>query len=177
MKAESDITRYEVYIPQDELLRDYYSFDVTFRKCSECDSFGKTWACPPFDFGPKEFLGRFSGLRMIVDRIDNSFAKDVGEAQDRLMTEKRRFDREMRDLEKENPGSYALAAQECTECSTCQRQLGRPCIHPEIVRYGPESLGLYAVKLVKDKLGFDILWSDGRSIPEYYLLVAGILVK
>lgn len=75
------------------------------------------------------------------------------------------------------PGSKALAAQECTLCKKCARLSGHPCVHPDKMRYALESLGMLAVKMVKDCFGFDILWSDGTSIPEYYLLVGGILEK
>ena len=40
-----------------------------------------------------------------------------------------------------------------------------------------ESLGMLAVKMVPDCFGFDILWSDGKSIPQYYLLVGGLLTR
>ena len=43
------------------------------------------------------------------------------------------------------------------------------------MRYALESLGMLAVNLVKDQFGFDVLWSDGKSVPAYYLLVGGIL--
>jgi predicted metal-binding protein len=114
---------------------------------------------------------------MIVDRIDNSGAANVDEAQDRLFSEKDRYDAEMLELEKATPGSYGMAAQECVQCKKCARLSGHPCVHPDKMRYSLESIGAFPVKLVHDKFGFDILWSDGESIPEYYLLVAGLLKK
>ena len=45
------------------------------------------------------------------------------------------------------------------------------------MRYGLESIGILAVKLVEDKFGFSAKWSDGVSIPDYYLLVGGVILK
>ena len=94
-----------------------------------------------------------------------------------LFAEKERYDKEMRNMEALYPGSYGMAAQECQACKKCARLSDHPCVHPEIMRYALEALGCFPVQMVKDKLGFDILWSDGTSIPEYYLLVAGVLMK
>ena len=55
--------------------------------------------------------------------------------------------------------------------------LSSPTMYPDSMRYALESLGMLAVKMVPDCFGFDILWSDGKSIPQYYLLVGGLLTK
>ena len=80
-------------------------------------------------------------------------------------------------LEATWPGSMSLAAQECNLCKKCARLVGKPCVHPDSMRYALESLGMLAVKMVPDCFGFDILWSDGKSIPQYYLLVGGLLTR
>ena len=170
------VDRFETLIPIEELLRDYFDFSDTLSKCRECSGYGKTWSCPELDFDPEEFLRRFSTFRLIVDRVFNDGTASPAEAEERLFAEKRRYDKDMREIEAAIPGSYGLAAQECIECGTCGRQFGKPCVHPEIMRFGLEAIGCFPVKLVKDKCGFDILWSDGTSIPEYYLLVAGVLL-
>ena len=151
MDRNYSVTRFETELSIDELLSKYFDFEKTHKLCSACSGYAQTWACPPFDFEPEDFFRQYSVFRLIVDRIDNAGAADVDEAQQRLFTEKDRYDQEMLDLEKSIPGSYGLAAQECVQC--------------------------FPVELVHDKFGFDILWSDGESIPEYYLLVAGVLKK
>ena len=83
----------------------------------------------------------------------------------------------MLDLESDFPGSISLAAQECNLCKKCARLQNRPCVHPDSMRYALESLGMLAVNMVRDCFGFDALWSDGTSVPEYYLLVGGLLTK
>lgn len=177
MERNYTVTRFETELTMEELLSEYFDFNKTHELCKACSGYAQTWACPPFDFEPEDFLRQFSVFHLIVDRIDNSNAKDVDEAQEWLFTEKDRYDSEMLELEKNNPGSYGMAAQECVQCKKCARLSGHPCVHPDKMRYSLESIGAFPVKLVHDKFGFDILWSDGESIPEYYLLVAGLLKK
>ena len=169
--------RFETYLDIDEMIKKYYHYDVTYERCSKCSGFAGTWACPGFDFDPKEYWQQFSRLHFIVDRISNEDAQTVEEAQQRLFAEKRLYDDEMLTLEGILPGSKALAAQECVQCKKCARLSGHPCVHPDKMRYALESLGMLAVNMVKDCFGFEILWSDGTSIPEYYLLVGGVLEK
>ena len=162
----------------EELIDNYFDYEKTHKLCQACSGYAGTWACPPFDFDPREYLEGFSTFRLIVDKIDNRNASSVEEAQEWLFKEKTRYDHEMLDLEKTYPeGSQAMAAQECQECKTCARLSNHPCVHPDRMRYSLESIGSFPVKIVKDKFGFDILWSDGTTIPEYYLLVAGVLIK
>lgn len=169
--------RFETYLDIDTMLKKYYNYDVTFKKCSACSGFAGTWSCPSFDFDPKTYWQQFSRFHFIVDRVYNEGAATVEEAQERLFAEKHIYDDEMIALEAVCPGSKALAAQECVHCKKCARLNGHPCVHPEIMRYALESLGMLAVNMVHDCFGFDILWSDGTSIPEYYLLVGGVLEK
>lgn len=171
------IERFETYIPIAELMGMYFDFQLTHAKCRQCPGYRKTWSCPDFDFDPIDFWKCFSKLRLIVDRVSNAALSSAEEAQNRLFSEKKRFDKEMRELEKKSPGSYGLAAQECTACTRCARLSVLPCVHPEIMRYGLESIGILAIKLIEDKFGFSAQWSDGVSVPDYYLLIGGVILK
>lgn len=171
------IERFETYIPIGELMGMYFDFQLTHAKCSQCPGYRKTWSCPDFDFDPVGFWESFSTLHLIVDRVSSADLSTAEEAQNRLFAEKTRFDAQMRELEKQTPGSYGLAAQECVACKRCARLFGLPCVHPEIMRYGLESIGILAIKLVEDKFGFSAQWSDGVSVPDYYLLIGGLILK
>lgn len=169
--------RFETYVDTMEMLEKYFDPEVTLNKCRECSGFAKTWSCPDFDFDVKDFWKDFTRFHFIVDRVSSEGVSNVSEAQQRLFDEKRLYDEEMLTLEKKVPGGVALAAQECIKCKKCARLIGKPCIHPDVMRYALESTGMLAVNLVRDKFGFEVLWSDGESIPEYYLLVGGVLEK
>ena len=96
--------RFETYLDVDEMLNKYYNYDETYRKCSQCPGFGETWACPDFDFDPKDYWLQFSRFHFIVDRISNEGASTVEEAQNRLFAEKKIHDEEMLAMEEVCPG-------------------------------------------------------------------------
>ena len=167
--------RFEAYIDVSELMERYYDFETTLSRCKECPGFAGTWSCPSFSFDPRTFWAKYSRLHLIVDQLSNRGLPTVEQAQEQLTAQKRLFDREMLNLEKHVKGGYALAAQECMECKKCARLSGLPCLHPDRMRFALEAVGILAVDLVADKLGFPVLWSDGVSIPDYYVLVGGVL--
>jgi predicted metal-binding protein len=167
--------RFETRISVDTVLEKYYDFTTTYSRCQKCPGYGQTWSCPDFDFDPADFWKTFKTFHLIVDQISNAGAKTAKDAMDRLFMEKDRFDLEMREIEKTLPGSYALAAQECVRCKRCSRLSGLPCVHPEVMRYGPEAIGILAINMVRETFQLETLWSDGISIPDYYLLIGGII--
>lgn len=171
-----EVRRSEAHIQVSELMERYYDFDTTLRRCRACPGFAGTWACPGFSFDPRTFWARYARLHLIVDRVSNRGLPTVEEAQAQLTARKRLFDREMLERERRTEGGYALVAQECMECGKCARLLGLPCLHPDRMRYALEAVGILVVNLVPDKLGFPVLWSDGVSIPDYYILAGGLLL-
>lgn len=177
----NDITykkeRFETVLSVDDMMKKYYDYKTTYEKCSRCTGFGLTWSCPDLSFDPRDFWRRYTSFRFIVDRVSNEGAPGPKEAQERLFAEKKIFDAQMLDLESDFPGSISLVAQECNLCKKCARLQNRPCVHPDSMRYALESLGMLAVNMVRDCFGFDALWSDGTSVPDYYLLVGGLLTK
>ena len=96
----SKIQRFETHIPIDELMNQYFDFELTHSKCRQCSGYQKTWSCPAFDFEPADFWRGFSSLHLIVDRVSCASAATIEEAQNWLFAEKSRFDAEMREQEK-----------------------------------------------------------------------------
>lgn len=161
----------------DDFLRLYFDPAVTLEKCRACSGFAKTWSCPDFDFDVKAYWKQFSAYQVIVDRVYMEGAASPKEAEERLAREKPVFNAEMLTLEKDTPGSVALYAQECEECQRCARLEGKPCRLPQVMRYSLEALGGCGTRLVRDLFGFDVCWSDGTTIPAYYILLGGLLKK
>lgn len=167
--------RFVKEISMDQFLDRYFDGERILQKCRECSGFAKTWSCPEFDFAPKDYWKQFSVYRVICDRISMKGVTSPREAEERLYREKPIFNGEMLALERKEPGSRALYAEECDECKTCARLTGKPCRFPEIMRYSIESLGGCGVKLVSELFGFEVLWSDGTTVPDYYILLGGLL--
>ena len=170
------IDRFEKDIPVSVLLEKYFDYETTLDCCRNCSCFASTWSCPEFDFDVRDYWESFQTYHIIVDRVSNEGTSSQEEAESRLLREKTRYDSEMLALEAAGPGRKALYAQECELCARCARLSGLPCVQPEKMRYALEALGMLAVDIVREELGIELKWSDGISIPDYYLLVGGYLI-
>lgn len=171
------IERFTAEIKIKHFIEEYFEGKIILQKCRECSGFAKTWSCPDFDFDTANYWRKFNTYQVICDRISMEDLQNPEEAQQRLYSEKSRFNKEMLSLEKAYPFSEALYAEECDQCNVCARLSGNPCRFPEIMRYSIESLGGCGVKLVESLFGFKVLWSDGISAPAYYILLGGLLKK
>jgi len=169
------IERFTAEIGIDEFIKKYYQGEKILQKCRECSGFAKAWSCPDFDFDTEEYWKQFDVYEVICDKISMEGVQTPQEAEQRLYKEKPRFNKEMLALEAATPDSRALYAEECDECKECARLIGKPCRLPHIMRYSIESLGGCGVALVEDLFGFSPVWSDGTSIPDYYILLGGLL--
>ncbi len=167
--------RFTAEISTDEFIEKYFRGDEVLEKCRECPSFSKTWSCPAFDFDPIDYWRSFNTYKVICDRLFLCGADTPEEAEKILCREKSLFDGEMLALEKSSPGSAALYAAKCRLCSVCSRTLGLPCRLPDKMRYSVESLGGLGVSMVEDLFGFGVMWSEGSSVPPYYILLGGLL--
>ena len=153
----------------------YVDFGVTQACCSACSDYGKTWSCPPFDFDPVEFWKRFDVLQIYGYRLSYRGERTLRQMEDALWKEKERLDAELREMEREHPGSMALSLGSCRLCETCTRQEGGQCRHPELVRHSIESVGGNVEKTLKDLCGIEIEWAADGDLPEHFVLVGGLL--
>ena len=160
-----------------------------FKKCCEaCPNYGKTWACPPYRFERRDYWDHFSKLMIVADKIifDADIKKTVPDKNDRLeygknvlKIEKIKLLDALYDMEKDHPGSRLLSGGACELCEegTCQRLSAQPCRHPQQLRYSIESLGGDVIKTCREYFDTEILWSPDGSLPEYFMLVMGLLIK
>ena len=168
--------------------------------CRQCENYGKVWSCPPYDFDPLEYWGRYETLRVIGRKIiipDELRERVLTPAEQEaipasiLWDEKARLNDVLWELEKEIPGSVLLSAGNCRECAPrwfadttreerwgyCARAERKACRHPERVRYSIESIGGDVTKTVEYYLKQKIQWIRDGRLPEYFFLVAGLLQK
>ena len=173
----SRIVEYEATIPVSEYLDKYVDFGATLERCRECSNYGASWFCPPYDFDPVDKIWRnYSDLRIICFKVMlDGLGED--EVTPLFFDAKKHFDDKMLELEGGNPGSLALSAGFCARCETCARAEGKPCRMPDKARHSIEAIGGLVDGTVKGLLGFDVLWSRDGKLPEYYILIGGILLK
>ena len=78
-------------------------------------------------------------------------------------------------MENEYPGSRALFAGTCELCENCDKEQGIPCRHHELMRYSIEALGGNVAKAVQIYFDDIILWAENGHLPEYFILLGGLL--
>ena len=154
--------------------------------CQGCKNYAKLWSCPPFGFDPVKIWRDYSKLTLYARKI--SFPKELTEKSfdaDGLTAqyfeiwnkERRKFFIELMEREQSTPGSFMLAAGCCDECATCARANGAPCIKPDRLRYSIESLGGDVEKTLELYFNERMLWGREGHMPEYMLLVGGLMQK
>lgn len=154
--------------------------------CEKCDNYGNNWACPTFDFNAEDIWKKYKYVYIVGTKI--IFDKDIPYSiegkdlikkltEDTLWKEKKALMEKLLKLEEKYPGSISLSAGSCKLCSKCQRQMGKPCIHPDKMRYSIESIGGDVGKTSSKLLGIELQWAKDGKLPEYYTLVSGFLTN
>lgn len=145
--------------------------------CRECNNYNRRWACPPFDFDPAAVWRRYRSLyvegRVFYPRPGVSteqFMKAFYQAKDQTLAD-------VLQLEAEREGSYALPAGSCYICpGDCAKAEGKPCRFPDKLRYSIEALGGDVAKTAEVYLHKPMLWIKNDEMPEYLMLVLGLLL-
>ncbi|WP_316669346.1 DUF2284 domain-containing protein [uncultured Propionibacterium sp.] len=152
--------------------------------CRDCPAYGRTWACPEFDFDPLAVWRSRRWFHVITrtiaftgERPGEGLGPD--ELRSRVMAlftaEKRRLRHRVVVLRASHPGSIPLLAGACELCERCSRLDGRSCVHPGQLIHSIESIGGDVVGLVRELFGIEMGWSDGSHLPDAYHLTVGLL--
>lgn len=179
--------RYEATVPVEEYVEQCVDVPEFLEYCRQCDNYERLWSCPSFSFDAEAYWRKYKTFRIVGLKI--LFSPEVigrtytGEERQELINEvlwkeKRKLGQELLELEREIPGSISLSGGHCTECApgSCTRLQAKPCRFPEQLRYSIEALGgnvgLTVTKYLKQKL----LWIEEGKMPEYLMLICGILL-
>ena len=126
--------------------------------CKECSNYGKLWCCPPYTFDVEKDYWN----------ITEEF----------LLPYKEELEQEILKLEQEYPGSVSLSSGACLHCKNaeCTRLSGNPCRFQDKMRYSIESLGGNVGKTVTKYLKQELQWVEEGKLPEYFMLIYGLLI-
>ena len=153
--------------------------------CAACPNYGGTWSCPPFDFDPQTVWDRYDRilLRAVKVPVPAELREKVlspqeinDESHALLAPIKHDLLSSLLEQERATPGSLALSAGRCQECQVCTKASGQPCRQPERMRHSIESLGGDVGKTLSLYLGQELLWGREGHLPEYYILLGGLLL-
>lgn len=155
--------------------------------CAACPNYGGAWSCPPFDFDPQEIWDRYDRilLRAVKVPVPAELREKVlspqeinDESHALLAPIKHDLLSSLLEQERATPGSLALSAGRCQECpeGRCTKPAHQPCRQPGRMRHSIESLGGDVGKTLSLYLGQELLWGREGHLPEYYILLGGLLL-
>lgn len=177
--------RYETSIPVDEYLKGYVDVETFLDCCKKCPNYAKTWSCPPYDFNVLDYWKQYKNFDLIAIKIifDEDYAGKKFSTEEMyqianqsLWKVKAQLSEELLEREKEIPGSVSLSAGSCSTCKgNCPRKEGQPCRFPETMRYSIESLGGNVGLTISKLMGIELEWIEEGILPNYFVLVCGLL--
>lgn len=173
-------------LPVDQLLSNYVDAPKFLAACEHCPNYGRIGSCPPYDFSVTDYWRDYDSLEALCVQAfvpDELRARvysqeELNAAVESVIAEARgALDSRLAGEEAAQPGSRMLSAGKCVRCADCACAHGQPCRFPEEVRYSIESLGGDVVALARDLFDLPLLWAEGGQLPEYFVLVGGLLKK
>lgn len=176
----------ECTVSMDRFINEFIDIPRFEKACSECPGYSKTWACPPYSFSRLDVWQNYTAVRLVGKKVSvpqELRAEPIPTDQIRsvwdsiLSPVKQELTAELLELESQTPGSLALFAGGCDFCTSCTRQEGLPCRAPEKMRCSLESLGADVTKCITRLLNDSLLWAENGYLPEYYILLGGLLIK
>lgn len=174
------VENFEARIGIEDYIAKYVDVPKFLAACKECPYYGVTWACPPFDFDPIEYLRKYKTLVIYCRKY--IFEEDQGDYDDldlQVFFYKCRAElaQEIYVKEKEQPGSEGLLGGACDICGlgNCARQQGKPCRFPQYMRHNMESLGGDVMKIAKDFFDIEPVWPDEKGRMPFMVFVTGLL--
>ncbi|MDO4555777.1 MAG: DUF2284 domain-containing protein [Lachnospiraceae bacterium] len=188
MENNYTIKNYSTEISIDDYLKDCVNVAEFLECCKVCPNYNKIWSCPPYDFNPADYWRQYKSFylygrkltfspEMTARHYDKEALEELTDII--LKKEKAQMSSELFEMEKEFPGSISLSAGSCMRCGRggCTRPTGKPCRTPDCLRYSIESLGGNVGLTITKYLNLELLWMEEGKLPDYFILVAGLLKK
>ncbi len=180
------IEEFGATIALEEYIRDYRNVDHFVAFCRECNGYGKTWACPPFDSAEDFETYNYANIfaqKIWIDPSQQGVAmsgEELREATKAILDPCRAaLDERLLRLESSTPTpSRALFAGSCRCCpqGECTRLVGSPCVKPHMMRPSLEAMGFDVGRTASDLLGVELVWSSD-SLPQYFTLVYALFTQ
>ena len=170
------VETYEKTVDMATYITDYVNVEEFLECCRQCEDFDQKWSCPSYDFDPVDYWKKFDhlyviGKKMILEEEDKENWRDL------MKQVKADLTKELYAMEEKRPGSISLSAGSCEICGEngCAKTTGEPCRFPDKMRYSIESLGGNVGLTASRLLGIDLLWMEEGKVPDYFVLVGGLL--
>ncbi len=171
------IETYKKEVKTEEYVENYVCVDEFLEYCKACENYNRKWSCPSLSFDPVEdYWKKYEklivvGKKMIFDEEEKENWQDL------MKTVKQELTKELYEMESAFPNCKSLSAGSCQLCGAdnCSRKNGEPCRFPDKMRYSIESLGGNVGLTCTKLLGLPLQWMEEGKVPDYFVLVGGLL--
>lgn len=173
-----NVQTYRKSVDVQTYIKDYVNVEEFLTYCQACKNYDRKWCCPSFDFDPiqdywlkyKTFF--ITGKKMILEEEEKQNWENLMKKVKEELTE------ELYREEEKMPGSISLSAGSCQICGEghCSKIKGEPCRFPQKMRYSIEALGGNVGLTASKLLGINLEWIEQGKIPDYFVLIGGILL-
>ena len=179
------VTSKEVTIAADEFVRRYRDVERIRGYCLQCPGYGKSWGCPPFDFDPATVTEGFKTVTVMGTVIEfDEATRAACKTSDEAIAVGRGAMEEvwqlllprLYEMERQTPGSRCFTFR-CSLCPEgCTRPEGKPCRHPDRLRYSLEAVGFDIEAMTRDLLDINLEWSRDGSLSKHITLVTALFL-
>lgn len=178
-----NVTQQEATISAAEFIDRYRDIGRFLELCSQCKNYNKMWCCPLFDNDAATMSDGFktvSVLGTVITFDDETVNEGKDSDKAKIITDTaihavmKSLLLQMYSLEAEVPGSRCFTFR-CMLChDVCTRPFGKPCRHPDKMRYSLEAVGFDVTAISHDLLGIDLEWSTNGSLSRRITLVTAV---
>lgn len=190
MSGSYKLETFEKDMPVCYFIEKYVRPEEFIEYCKVCGNYGKVWSCPPYDFDVMDYWQGYETIKCVAYKIEYEEQREISDYSE-IAEVKEMMQKRLHSLENEYPGSVLLSAGSCSLCAEyagadfvkgrradwCTRIKGEPCARPDCMRYSIESIGGDVVAPLKDLFGLEIKWAEENMMPEYHILLGGLLMK
>lgn len=180
------VTRKEATIAADEFIARYRDVERMAALCAQCPSHGNSWGCPPYAFYPETVSNGFKTVTLMGTTIEfdeTTRAECTTPETSRVVATQAMQEvwktllPELYEKERQVKGSRCFTFR-CTLCPEgCTRPEGKPCRHPDRLRYSLEAVGFDVSAMSHDLLGIDLEWSSDGSLPKHITIITALFQR
>ena len=176
----------QVTVPADDFIGRYRDVERFEAFCKQCPGYGKTWSCPPFGFDPTTVSDGFKTVTLMGTTIefDEETRAACTSAEQSSAVGREAMEQvwvmllpRLYKMERDKSGSRCFTFR-CSLCPEgCTRPEGKPCRHPDKMRYSLESVGFDIIAMARDLLGIDLEWSSDGTLPKHLSLITALFSR